>query len=55
MTAAVVVMAHDLAFSRQLASELLPMLSLQKSEGAGNAGRALAPAVSCAEGEEGRA
>jgi hypothetical protein len=43
-----VAVAHDFAFSRHLASELLHTLSLLPiAEGAGNAGRALAPAVSC--------
>ncbi len=38
----------EAAISRRFAPEACSKLSLQKSEGAGNAGRRLAPAVSCA-------
>ena len=39
---------YDFAFSQRIAPEVCIFESLQKSEGAGNAGCRLAPAVSCA-------
>ena len=39
---------YTFAFSRRVAPEACSKFALQKSEGAGNAGRRLAPAVSCA-------